>query len=323
MNDFYTYAYLREDGTPYYIGKGKGRRAYQKHKRGNLRDFRPKYTDGKVDYDRILILKKNLTENQSILHEEYMISIFGRKDNKTGILINLTDGGQIGGTPGYICTQEKKEQTSKMFKGIPQDPEFVKRRSERVKKHYNSEEGKKTIEYLKKKKQEYFSSEKGKKRLQELSKRWSGKNNPGYGGKFAGEKNGMYGKKHSEERKKQISESLKGHSAKTYKLYNPEGEEVIIHNMTQFCKDNNLPPTVMCSVATGKRKHHRGWTIDKNFRYKKKFYIVIDPNGKEYFTENLTGFCKEYNLSYSSMNHLLYGRIKKCKNGWSIKKSND
>jgi hypothetical protein len=83
---YYTYAYLREDKTPYYIGKGKGNRAYHKtgHKLHGI-NLPPS--------ERIIILKNNLTENQALQHEIYMISIFGRKDLETGILYNKTNGG--------------------------------------------------------------------------------------------------------------------------------------------------------------------------------------------------------------------------------------
>jgi hypothetical protein len=83
---FYTYAYLREDGTPYYIGKGCGSRCYSKCGRKSC--YPP------ADKSRILILKKNLTEEEAFKHEIYMIAIFGRKNNGTGILRNLTDGGE-------------------------------------------------------------------------------------------------------------------------------------------------------------------------------------------------------------------------------------
>jgi hypothetical protein len=83
-NEFYTYAYLRKDGTPYYIGKGKGKRAFRRQ-RGERRP---------PSQDRILILKKNLTEEEAFRHERYMIFVFGRKDLGTGMLYNLTEGGE-------------------------------------------------------------------------------------------------------------------------------------------------------------------------------------------------------------------------------------
>ena len=94
---FYTYAYLRVDGTPYYIGKGKGYRAYCKGKR----TFAPP-----KDRNRILILKQNLTEAEAFKHEIYMIAVLGRKDLGTGILHNRTGGGE--GCSGLIHTEETK-----------------------------------------------------------------------------------------------------------------------------------------------------------------------------------------------------------------------
>ena len=83
-NRFYTYAYLREDRTPYYIGKGKGNRIYSTSRRNNP----PK------DKSRVIYLKQNLTEEEAFKHEIYMIDVLGRKDLKTGILRNLTEGGE-------------------------------------------------------------------------------------------------------------------------------------------------------------------------------------------------------------------------------------
>jgi hypothetical protein len=106
MNEYYTYAYLREDRTPYYIGKGKGNRAYRRRHKG---------INPPKDKSRILILKNNLTEEEAFRCEKYMIAVFGRKDLGTGILENKNAGGN--GSSGKIYSQEEKEKIRKVVLG--------------------------------------------------------------------------------------------------------------------------------------------------------------------------------------------------------------
>lgn len=48
--------------------------------------------------------------------------------------------------------------------------------------------------------------------------------------------------------------------AKHYVFIDPDGNEVKIYNMTEFCRNKNLSRGHMSSVSIGARKHHRGWT---------------------------------------------------------------
>ena len=101
MNKFYVYQYLREDGSPYYIGKGTGNRAWTK---GKNEIGKPQ------TLDRIVIIEDGLTDKEAIDLEIQLIQQYGRIDLGTGMLRNKTEGGE--GAAGYKHTDLAKQKIS-------------------------------------------------------------------------------------------------------------------------------------------------------------------------------------------------------------------
>jgi NUMOD3 motif len=93
--DYYVYQYLRTDNTPYYIGKGRKNRAFTKQG----------HTVPLPSKDRIKFVSENLSADDAKNLEIELIAKYGRKDIGTGILRNMTDGGD--GSPGRIATPEQ------------------------------------------------------------------------------------------------------------------------------------------------------------------------------------------------------------------------
>jgi hypothetical protein len=207
---FYVYILRRPDkhdpfyiwlSCPFYVGKGSNgrveehRRKAKNSKDKNLKNkiIRKLWSRG-LDFEEE-ILFDNLTEQEAFELERKLIAKYGRINNGTGILANMTDGGE--GTSGVVFSKESKRKMSKSHTG--------------EKNHFY-----------------------GKKHTQETIKRMSEVKI----GLYEGENNPHYGKNHTEESKRRISESRLGELNPMYGKHHTEEARL---KMSLFQSGENHP----------------------------------------------------------------------------------
>lgn len=178
LHKYYVYGHYKPNSAiPFNIGKGCGRRATSK----TGRNLHWRNTVNKNEYI-VEIMYFGLTKEQALDIEKMLIAKYGRADNKCGPLVNKTDGGDDPpSAKGRKASKSAKENMSsaqmgnQKWKGKTHKPE--------------------TIEKMK-----AFKGKRGRDKgfIIPLETRLKMKESS------MGEKNGFYGKKHTEETKLQM-----------------------------------------------------------------------------------------------------------------------
>lgn len=111
--EFYTYIWRDAAGVPFYVGKGRGKRAKNVTQRS--KEFKEMHAKGGCTVE---IVDWFIHESQAHAYEVELIYRYGRRD-MGGPLINLTDGGE--GTSGRKLNSESRAKISAAAKvrGIP------------------------------------------------------------------------------------------------------------------------------------------------------------------------------------------------------------
>ncbi len=213
------------------------------------------------EFPPYVILCDNLTKQEAIKLEVWLIWAIGRRDLKLGPLTNMTDGGE--GTNGCIPSKVTRRKLSIASKGRKHTKEAKDKISKANKGKIRSEEQRKRISEAKK--GTIVSLESRKKRSEHMSIK---SNNPSYDINVRKKiSEALKGRVFSEAHKQRISKSKKGvvSSFSRWQITYPDGSIVIIENLKDFCRENDLNYSSMKNMVRVKPKqgHHKGFKCEK------------------------------------------------------------
>lgn len=133
MNEFYVYQ-LRvfDEALPFYVGKGKERRAWDHFKDRRKSFKRNKMIQAERAGKEILVefVETGLSEDDSLTLEKFYIALYGRRDLGLGCLTNQTDGGDGVVNPSQACRDKVSQAMLKRLDGKKENhPMFGRKRT--------------------------------------------------------------------------------------------------------------------------------------------------------------------------------------------------
>tara|TARA_B100001057_G_C22574682_1_gene842584 strand:- start:47 stop:832 length:786 start_codon:yes stop_codon:yes gene_type:complete len=242
-NFYYVYAYLREDGRPYYIGKGYEGRMDQKH--DNV---------GMPPRNRRVKLKENLIEEEALQYEMELIKKYGRKGLDEGGILRQTSIGGMGFSK-YRTLEEKekaKKESRKIYNENPKNREIIIQAKKEWREKNREESNRKATEWRATPEGKAKNAARQKKYIKGLKK------DPA---------------KFEQLRKIQRASALKisrlrgvkpkEECGRKFKVVSPEG---VIYEGLQckpFAEKHNLETSSFTSMVRGVRPHYKGWKVYK------------------------------------------------------------
>lgn len=136
--------------------------------------------------------------------------------------------------------------------------------------------------------------------------------------------NGILGNKAQREKLEKEGKTI---AEQKWEVITPEGETLIVENMSEFCLKNGLQKSKMTLVSQGERKHHKNYKCKKLTGNNKVFsgeielttWQITNPDGSIIEVEDLTEFCKKENINPQLLYRVSSGKRKHHK-GYKVKK---